>query len=94
MPHPEPIARTIVVDGRVQGVGFRWHTRAEARALGLVGSVQNLPDGRVEVHVEGPREAVRALESWLARGPTGAHVTAVEGTDVAPRHAASFEIVR
>lgn len=94
MPPQGRLARRVLVDGRVQGVGFRWHTRAEARALGLVGSVQNLADGRVEVHVEGPSEAVRALEAWLHRGPSGAYVAGVEVCDVAPRHPASFEIVR
>ncbi|MEZ6016411.1 MAG: acylphosphatase [Planctomycetota bacterium] len=88
------VARNVFVDGRVQGVGFRWHTRAEARALGLTGWVRNLADGRVEVWCEGPAEAVRALEDWLARGPSGGHVTEVEVRDVVPCHPSSFEIRR
>ena len=59
---------TAWVHGRVQGVGFRWWVRARARELGLVGSAVNLPDGRVEVVVEGPREACQALLDAL-NGP-------------------------
>lgn len=55
----------IWVRGRVQGVGFRWWTRARALELGLVGYARNLPDGRVEVLAQGDREAVRALADLL-----------------------------
>ena len=59
---------TALVKGRVQGVGFRWWTRARALELGLVGSATNLDDGRVEVVAEGPEQALRALVALL-RGP-------------------------
>ncbi|GAA4074830.1 acylphosphatase [Nonomuraea soli] len=42
--------------GRVQGVGFRWWTRARALELGLAGWARNMPDGRVEVVAEGPED--------------------------------------
>ncbi len=57
-----------LVSGWVQGVGFRYETRARARALGLAGSARNLPDGRVEVIAEGPAGACAELVAWL-RGP-------------------------
>jgi acylphosphatase len=60
---------TAFVKGRVQGVGFRWWTRARALELGLVGSATNLSDGRVEVVAEGPRERLDALLELL-RGPS------------------------
>ena len=59
---------TAFVKGQVQGVGFRWWTRARALELGLVGSATNLSDGRVEVVAEGPREQLDALLALL-RGP-------------------------
>jgi acylphosphatase len=60
---------TAWVHGAVQGVGFRWWTRARALELGLAGSASNLADGRVEVIAEGPRaDCVRLLE--LLRGGT------------------------
>jgi acylphosphatase len=58
----------VQVPGRVQGVGFRAWTRAEARELGLRGSARNLPDGRVAIAAEGSRAACAALLNAL-RGP-------------------------
>jgi acylphosphatase len=49
------------VDGRVQGVGYRYWIRSRARDLGLRGSAVNLPDGRVAVVVQGPRAACQSL---------------------------------
>lgn len=61
-PDAAPAVRlTAHVRGDVQGVGFRWWVRSRALELGLVGHAANLPDGRVEVVAEGPREAVEAL---------------------------------
>ncbi len=62
----------------MQGVGFRWWTRSRARALRLVGSVANLPDGRVEVIVEGPREDCQALLAALRSSRAPGWVQAVE----------------
>ncbi|HEY3571284.1 MAG TPA: acylphosphatase [Thermoanaerobaculia bacterium] len=75
----------IWVTGRVQGVGFRWATRAAACALGgLTGRVRNLPDGRVEVEVAGEPERVEALRGWLRQGPAGARVTGLTEQEITP----------
>jgi acylphosphatase len=66
------------VTGRVQGVGFRWWTRAQALRLGLAGTVRNADDGSVEVQVCGPDHAVAEMERLLNRGPPHARVRAVE----------------
>ncbi len=47
--------------GSVQGVGFRYTTQRFANDLKLTGWVKNLPDGRVEMMVEGPRERIETL---------------------------------
>ncbi|MCW2543638.1 MAG: acylphosphatase [Frankiales bacterium] len=60
---------TAFVKGQVQGVGFRWWTRARALELGLSGSATNLEDGRVQVVAEGPRGACESLLEQLAGGP-------------------------
>lgn len=68
---------TAWVHGRVQGVGFRWYTRATALELGLVGYAQNYPDGRVLVVAEGPREDCERLLAGLEGPNTPGNVTAV-----------------
>jgi len=72
-PKPGDVRMTAWVHGFVQGVGFRWWTRSRALELGLVGSASNLADGRVEVVVEGSREACDALLAQLrgAKTPGG-----------------------
>jgi len=68
---------TAWVRGRVQGVGFRWWTRARALELGLCGWAANLSDGRVEVVAEGPRESCQKLLDHLRGGDTPGEVTGV-----------------
>lgn len=70
--------RGFLVHGLVQGVGFRWFVRREARARGLRGWVRNRPDGSVEVLAQGPEASIAGLGSALARGPAGARVDRVE----------------
>lgn len=67
-----------LVSGLVQGVGFRWFVARHARSLGLAGYARNLPDGRVEVVVSGPDDALPALERLLHAGPASAQVQEVE----------------
>ncbi len=71
----------VCISGRVQGVGFRLATYAEARRLGVHGYVANLPDGRVEVRACGAPEPVQDLLDWLAQGPPSAHVNEVTYQD-------------
>lgn len=70
--------RRVIVRGRVQGVGFRWFVREHAQSLCLAGWVRNLPDGMVELEVEGSEEKVAELLAQVAEGPDGAVVAAVE----------------
>lgn len=79
-----PIARHVLVRGRVQGVAFRHHTKLEARARGLRGWVRNLDDGRVEAWLEGGGAEVEEVVAWLRHGPPAARVDSVEVEDVAP----------
>ena len=68
----------VIVRGRVQGVGFRWFVREEARRRDLAGWVQNRPDGGVEVVAAGPDAAIDAFEAQLRIGPSGALVKELE----------------
>jgi acylphosphatase len=72
--------RRYLIEGRVQGVGFRYFTRKAARGLGLAGFVRNLPDGSVEAAAEGAEEALAALERALRQGPPGSRVESVKTT--------------
>ena len=71
-----------VVTGRVQGVGFRWFVKAEARPLGLTGWVRNREDGAVEGEVEGRDDAIEALVPCLEEGPSSAIVTNVDISEI------------
>jgi acylphosphatase len=68
---------TAWVEGRVQGVGFRWWARARALELGLVGWAENLEDGRVRVIAEGAAVACAELLSLLEGGETPGRVVRV-----------------
>lgn len=72
-----PVRLNVWVSGRVQGVGFRWWTRARALELGLVGEARNLADGRVAVATEGPREACAGLLALLRGDDTPGRVDSV-----------------
>jgi acylphosphatase len=68
---------TAWVQGRVQGVGFRWWVRGNALELGLAGMAENLTDGRVKVVVEGAREICAALLKRLEGTDTPGKVVQV-----------------
>ncbi|MGH7713935.1 MAG: acylphosphatase [Gemmatimonadaceae bacterium] len=65
------------IAGRVQGVGFRWFVREQARALDLAGWVRNLPSGGVELVAAGSQLALDRLEAAVRAGPPGARVERV-----------------
>ena len=67
----------ILIEGRVQGVGFRSNTRRIAKQLGLKGWTRNLRDGKVEIIAEGEIELVERLIQWCHSGPSSAYVSKV-----------------
>jgi|HubBroStandDraft_6_1064221.scaffolds.fasta_scaffold25646_3 acylphosphatase len=78
------IARRFVVQGRVQGVGYRYFAINAANDCGVLGTVKNLPDGSVEVIAEGSRDAVFRFRVELERGPSYGRVTAVHESELPP----------
>ena len=86
------IRRRLLVRGFVQGVGFRFAVARRAESAGLAGSVRNLPDGGVEVVLEGSQDAVELVTSFCAEGPRGARVDAVEATDEVPEGLRDFRV--
>ena len=73
----------IRIEGRVQGVGFRFVARNEAKKRNLKGFVRNECDGTVYIEAEGTHEQLSDFISWCYKGPPAARVTNVkieEGT--------------
>jgi len=66
--------RHVYVSGLVQGVGYRWFCQRTAEIAGLAGWVRNLPDGRVELEIEGSRSRLERFLADLRAGPPGARV--------------------
>lgn len=87
------ICAKAVVNGMVQGVGFRFHTAHEGLRLGLSGYAKNLPDGSVEVLVCGNEVQVGKLLEWLNRGPATSRVDGIASETVEWRHVDGFEIM-
>ncbi len=79
---------TIHYFGHVQGVGFRYTTLQIAKEFEVAGQVRNLPDGRVEVEVEGTREEIAAFAQAVEERMHG-YIRKVEQT--AARRAPQFQ---
>ena len=85
-------ARRVVafVSGDVQGVGYRWFVRGLASSNGLAGSARNLPDGRVEVVLEGADDGVSAVLGALDGPDAPGSVSAVDVRDEAVLGSSGF----
>jgi acylphosphatase len=70
-------AYTILIQGRVQGVGFRWFTQQNAQRFSIEGHVINLDSGDVEVFAQGDEENIQEFMAQLKKGPSFARVTNV-----------------
>ncbi len=81
------------VTGVVQGVFFRAETQRKARELGVTGWVRNCEDGSVEVHAEGLKASITALEEWCRKGPERAKVEDVRPEQTSLLEYKTFEII-
>ena len=75
------VVRRVLVDGYVQGVGYREFTRRAALRLGVSGWVRNRYDGAVEALIRGPPAAVEALIAEMRKGPRSAAVNSLSVTE-------------
>ena len=71
-------ARLVYYEGKVQGVGFRFSVKQIANGYDVVGTVRNLPDGRVEVYVAGDREEVEAFLTGIEESELKSHIRKIE----------------
>ncbi|WP_024297662.1 acylphosphatase [Methylomicrobium lacus] len=84
----------IVVSGRVQGVYFRLFTQNKAKHLAILGTVRNLPDGRVEIYAEAEHLMIDKFVKWCSKGPVTARVDSIEVTELEPELSyTAFDII-
>jgi len=65
----EKLLYKIQINGRVQGVGFRWSAVREAKRKGITGFVKNMPDGSVYIEAEGSSKQLKDFYEWCKNGP-------------------------
>ena len=85
------LVRHYQVEGRVQGVGFRWFVHREAAELGLRGWVRNTTTGHVEAVAAGTPEQIAELEAALRKGSRGSRVDRVQIHDLQDNEANSLK---
>ncbi|MBC8051511.1 MAG: acylphosphatase [Sphingobacteriaceae bacterium] len=84
----------ITISGKVQGVAFRFSTKAVADQLRVKGWVKNLSDGRVCIEAEGDDFALDSFLEWCNEGPLQATVQKVEVVEDEVKNYRNFEILR
>jgi acylphosphatase len=85
-------ARTFLISGRVQGVGYRYFAERSAAEVGVTGWARNLDDGRVEVHANGTAAQLDDFEGRLRMGARFAEVRGVEVREAAVLELKGFSI--
>lgn len=76
------MTKHILIEGRVQGVAYRYYTKIYADKLGLKGTVKNLENGHVEVYVTGQTEELTRFEGDLLNGSPYSQVLKITTTDI------------
>lgn len=84
----------IIISGKVQGVSFRYTTKAVADQLGVRGIITNQPDGNVYIEAEADDWNMQLFLDWCNEGPQGAVVNSVESHEVEAKNYRNFEIVK
>jgi acylphosphatase len=85
------ICKNVYYSGRVQGVGFRYTAHHVAQEYDVAGFVRNLPDGRVEVKVEGSPEQVEGYLKALAQQMSG-YIEETQVLEETPQGANGFHV--
>ena len=88
----KPVAFYALIQGRVQGVGFRYSAAREAHRLNIKGWVRNTDEGDVEVWAEGDPEKQKLFFEWLHRGPQLSRIDSVKKEHVEPVGYGDFNI--
>lgn len=83
----------VLVEGRVQGVGYRRFAQKEALRLGICGWVRNLEDGRVEIKATGTVDKLEDFQVCLKSGPSFSSVRQIVVVKDKERFEKSFDIL-
>ncbi len=86
------VHKKILIQGYVQGVGFRYSARKAAMQFDIKGFVRNLPDGSVYIEAEGAENQVEEFISWCHSGPSRASIHSVSVQDAPLMHFSDFNI--
>jgi len=82
----------IIVEGKVQGVGFRYSALKKAHELGITGFVKNREDGTVYFEIEGEPEYLDQFTEWCQRGPAWSMVEKINCQIIPNSNFTSFVI--
>ncbi|MGF1669087.1 MAG: acylphosphatase [Balneolaceae bacterium] len=74
--------RHLFISGNVQGVGFRYFTKMNAKDLDITGWVRNLSDGRVEALFQGTENSILEMTERMQNGPRTAIVRSIEAGEL------------
>ena len=93
-PDGRHISVRVRIEGRVQGVGYRYWTEGVAADLGLTGWGRNRRDGSVEALFAGPADDVRQMLDRCREGPPASRVTAVTILEEGEETLVNFEVLQ
>lgn len=82
----------IIIEGRVQGVGFRYSAIDKANQYHITGYITNNPDYSITIVAEGIEEELDEFIVWCYNGPPRALVTKVNLTNIRPQNYSKFNI--
>ncbi len=88
------IAQQFKIQGRVQGVGFRYFVLQQAEKLGIKGNVKNMNDGSVLVNAEGSDQNMTLFYEQCAQGPYWSKVSSILIEDIPIHGYQDFQIIR
>jgi acylphosphatase len=86
------MTRRYLVSGSVQGVGFRYFVRSQARRMNVKGWVRNTRDGRVEAVATAELDVLALFEAALRSGPELSRVESVEASEATDEVFEQFEV--
>ena len=84
----------IIIDGRVQGVGFRYSLYIKALQLGIKGWVKNKDDNKVEAVFEGEQDKINHILEFCKKGPFLTNISNIKIKEEQYKGEEKFRILR